>query len=118
MTLLEELKAAREADRKFGDESGEVHTATLATWGSAIAIVERYLQPLGGLDATGLARLRDEIPCLPGERHTFDAGAMRCLCGALGVGISTEHPQVCLYYPAAALQKPSLGGRIEGIEVS
>lgn len=101
MTLIEELKAARDADTKFGDESGETHSGILSTWGSAITIVERYLAPMAGLDAHALAGLVDAYPCLPGERHTFDAGAKVCLCGALSVGLVQEHPQVCLYAPTA-----------------
>lgn len=56
--------------------------------------------PIQGLDADHVQMLRDAWPCNEG-RHTFDAGARVCLCGALGVGVSQEHPHAVLYYPVA-----------------
>lgn len=50
--------------------------------------------------------LKDRMPCIAGARHTFDAGATTCLCGALGVGVSQEHPHVVLYFPASAPRTP------------
>lgn len=45
--------------------------------------------------------LRDRMPCIAGGRHTFDAAATTCLCGALSVGIPQDAPHVVLYFPAA-----------------
>jgi hypothetical protein len=105
MTLLDELKAARDLNMARHVDGNSVtdldHVVVATTWGAAISIVERYLEPMKGLDAHALAGLVDRYPCLPGERHTFDAGAKVCLCGALAVGIALEHPQVCLFAPAA-----------------
>lgn len=102
-TLLDELKAARDADlaplADLGDDS-LVAAAAGPAWGEAISIVERWLKPMEDLDADALTGLRDNMPCLPGERHTFDAGALVCLCGALQVGLAQPHPSVCLYSPA------------------
>lgn len=76
---------------------GEVTTADVAV---LLDLVAGPVVPLMGLDAEALTRLRDAWPCLPAERHTFDAGALVCLCSALAVGIAQEHPHVVLYSPA------------------
>jgi hypothetical protein len=105
MTLLDELKAARDLDLERIGAAGLARSPRTASaggaWSTAISIVERYLEPMKGLDPHSLAGLADAYPCLPGERHTFDAGAKVCLCGSLSVGLVQEHPQVCLYTPTA-----------------
>lgn len=101
-TLLDELKAARDRELTPVADLGEnslIASVAGPTWSEAISIVERYLEPLRGLEPDALAGLVDAYPCLPGERHTFDAGAKTCLCGSLSVGLVQVHPQVCLYAP-------------------
>lgn len=102
-SLLEELRAARDQVDRLPDRDLDVDPTYLAglrvSWGEAISIVERFTNPMAGLGPEDLARLRESIPCLPGERHTFDAGAKRCLCGTLEVGIVSKHPTACLYAP-------------------
>jgi hypothetical protein len=110
-TLLTELRAARDhwhdAERLQPDRiDPELDKAIGATWGTAISIVERFLEPMKGLEPDDRAGLADKWPCLPGERHTFDAGAMTCLCGALAASLSQVHPSVCLYAPADAPDHP------------
>jgi hypothetical protein len=99
--LIEELQSARDLDleRMAGENSGHERVLITGAWGTALTIVGRYLRPMDGLDPSDLANLREQMPCLPGERHTFDAGAKVCLCGDLKVGLATEFPQVCLYSP-------------------
>jgi hypothetical protein len=96
--LLDELKAAR--DRDAACLTGTWSGVAATTWGEAISIVERYLNPMPGLDPGDLTNLRDRMPCIRDERHTFDAGAKTCLCGALSVGIVSPMPTACLYVPA------------------
>lgn len=105
-SLLAELRAAR--DRELAPvadlETSLTRSIAGPAWSEAISIVERYTKPMAGLDAENLTRLRDSLPCLPGERHTFDAGAKACLCGALTVGIVSSLPTACLYAPAEVVR--------------
>ena len=103
MTLIEELKAARDLNlSRLTDANGVTsvdHVVAGTTWGEALSIVERYLEPMNGLEPDALANLVDRMPCIHNERHTFDAGAKTCLCGALSVGIVSPMPTACLYSP-------------------
>ena len=49
---------------------------------------------------------KERWPCLPGERHTFDAGERVCLCGALFMPTKQQTPWVTVFTPAVDAKHP------------